>query len=42
VNLRGHILIWHTPAGRTYATRPTQYPACPEWVYLVLTARKRG
>jgi hypothetical protein len=21
------VLIWHTPAGRTYATRPTQYPA---------------
>ena len=20
------VLIWHTPAGRTYATRPTQYP----------------
>jgi hypothetical protein len=19
--------IWHTPAGRTYATGPTQYPA---------------
>ena len=21
------VLIWHTPAGRTYATRPTAYPA---------------
>ena len=21
------VLIWHTPAGRTYITRPTQYPA---------------
>jgi len=21
------VLIWHTPAGRTYLTRPTQYPA---------------
>ena len=21
------VLIWHTPVGRTYATRPTQYPA---------------
>jgi hypothetical protein len=21
------VLIWHTPAGRTYVTRPTQYPA---------------
>jgi Domain of unknown function (DUF222) len=21
------VLIWHTPAGRTYATAPTQYPA---------------
>ena len=21
------VLIWHTPAGRTYTTRPTQYPA---------------
>ncbi len=21
------VLIWHTPAGRTYVTRPTAYPA---------------
>jgi hypothetical protein len=21
------VLIWHTPAGRTYTTTPTQYPA---------------
>ena len=21
------VLVWHTPAGRTYVTRPTQYPA---------------